>query len=77
MDSSGAASRLPEWEENTERRLGIVEQKIDKLLDPEHGIYPKVNQVQVSLMRWGIVILTTLLINAGLMIAAIAIHGAG
>lgn len=33
------------WEENTERRLGILEQKMDKLLDPEHGIYPKLSHI--------------------------------
>lgn len=50
------------WEENTERRLGIVENKVDKLLDPEIGIYPKLADLGDRLQRWAIALLTTLLI---------------
>lgn len=51
------------WEENTERRLGIVEQKVDKLLDPETGIYPKLEDVGNRLRTWAIAILTALLLT--------------
>lgn len=68
----GSSEKLLSWEENTERRVGIMEQKVDKLLDPETGIYPKLTGVQVSLTRWGIAVLTVLLINAMLMIIALA-----
>lgn len=48
-----------EWEEATERRLGIVEQKVDKLLDPEVGIYPKLERVENRLSRKVIAVLTS------------------
>lgn len=51
------------WEENTERRVGIIEMKMDKLLDPETGIYPKLDDVMVRLRTWAIGILTALLLN--------------
>lgn len=51
------------WEENTERRLGIVEMKIDKLLDPESGIYPKIDVLSGRLRGWAIGILTALVLN--------------
>lgn len=57
-----------EWEEATERRLGVVEQKIDKILDPEAGIYPRLSQLEGRLVRWAIAILTTLL---GVLVAVI------
>lgn len=49
-----------EWEEGVERRIGIAEQKIDKLMDPETGIYPKLSQIEGRLVRWAVGILTTL-----------------
>jgi hypothetical protein len=59
-----------EWEANTERRLGILEHKMDKLLDPEAGIYPLLNvaaataanvaqRAETRLTRWAIAILTS------------------
>lgn len=51
------------WEENTERRLNIAEQKLDKLLDPETGIYAKLTRIEGQLARWAIAILSTLLVN--------------
>lgn len=39
------------WEENTERRVGIVEAKMDKLLDPENGIYPKLGSIEDRLAQ--------------------------
>jgi hypothetical protein len=39
------------WEENTERRVGIVEAKMDKILDPEIGIYPKLGSIEDRLAR--------------------------
>lgn len=50
---------VADWEENTERRVGILENKVDKLLDPEHGIYPKISRAETRLTRWAIAILTT------------------
>jgi hypothetical protein len=57
-------SPLPAWEENTERRLGIVEHKVDKLLDPETGIYPKMDAVQARLQQWAIALLTAIVVGA-------------
>lgn len=51
-------SLLPEWEEQTERRLGLVEHKVDKLLDPETGIYPKLTAIEGRLKSWAIAILS-------------------
>lgn len=63
-----------EWEEATERRLGIVEQKVDKLLDPETGIYPKLTQIEAHLAKWALGILTTLVGVAALEIAQLLTH---
>ena len=49
------------WIENTERRIGILEQKIDKLLDPELGIYAKLASLNARLSGWAIAILTTII----------------
>lgn len=61
------------WEENTERRLGIVEQKVDKILDPQSGVYPKMEEVANKLRAWAIVILTTLVLNLIGVIVALAL----
>ena len=56
-------NQLPLWEEQTERRLGIVEHKVDKLLDPETGIYPKLNSIEGRLSRWAIAILSSVMVG--------------
>lgn len=60
------------WEENTERRLGIVEQKVDKILDPETGIYPKLDIMGGKLRGWAIGILTALCLNLALALVLVA-----
>lgn len=56
-------SRIPEWDENTERRVGILESKMDKLLDPETGIYSKLSGIESRLQRWAIAILGAILVS--------------
>lgn len=64
-------ARLPEWEESTERRIGILEHKIDKLLDPETGIYSHMTRISSQLSRWAIAILTGLLVNLAFLVLAV------
>lgn len=56
-------NQLPEWEANTERRLGIVEQKIDKMLDPIDGIWPSILSAEHRLQRWAVGIMVALMFN--------------
>lgn len=63
------------WEENTERRVGILEQKVDKILDPETGIYPSLTKLNGQLMRWAIGILTALVMNLALVLVLIGRSG--
>lgn len=51
------------WEENTERRVGILEQKMDKVLDPRDGIYPTVTRIETRMMRWAVAILSGIVAN--------------
>ena len=69
-----ALTPVPEWEEATERRLGIVEQKVDKILDPELGIYPKLTQIEGRLTRWAIGILTSCVAVLVLEFVQLALH---
>jgi hypothetical protein len=62
MDS-GSDRRRYSWEENTERRIGIAEQKLDKLLDPERGIYARLARIEGNLMRWAIAILASIIVS--------------
>lgn len=60
-------SAMPiEWEEQTERRLGIVENKVDKIMDPETGIYPKLSGIESRLKTYVITILVTVLGSSAL-----------
>lgn len=56
------------WEENTERRMGIVEMKVDKLMDPEVGIYPKIEGLGRRLLVWAVGILTALVTNLAMLV---------
>lgn len=56
------------WEENTERRVGILEQKVDKILDPENGIYPKLGGIEDKLTRYAVAILIGLVGNLTILI---------
>lgn len=56
-------SLIPDWESNTERRLGIVEAKVDKILDPEAGIYPLMRNVESRLKTYAISILTMIIVG--------------
>jgi len=51
------------WDRNTERRLKDLERKVDKMLDPETGIYPKLDDLAGSLRGWAIGLLTALVLN--------------
>lgn len=66
--------RLPEWEEQAERRIGTLEGKMDKLLDPEKGIYPKMDKIKGDLARWAIAILTGLIGNMTMLIIILKSH---
>lgn len=65
---------MEKWEENTERRLGIVEQKVDKVLDPETGVYPKLTNLDVRIKNYVITILLTIL-GSNTVVAYLATRG--
>lgn len=53
----------PEWYENTERRIGILEKKVDDMLNPKDGIYPAMSRVESKLKSWAIAILSSIIIS--------------
>lgn len=54
---------IQDWEENTERRLGILESKVDKILDPQAGVYPLMRTIESRLKSWAISILTMIVVG--------------
>jgi hypothetical protein len=64
-----------EWEDNTERRLGIAEHKIDKLLDPVEGIYALLASIERRLAAWAIAILTAIIVSLIAMLIVFAATG--
>jgi hypothetical protein len=73
----GREGRVTGWEENTERRLGIVEQKVDKLLDPEIGIYPKLGGIEDKLTRYFVGLLVVLVGDLVLLAVNLAVNSSG
>jgi len=61
----GTASVMRDWESNVERRLGIIEQHQDRMLDPETGIYAKLAAMESRLVKWALAIVLTGLVNVG------------
>ena len=54
---------MPEWEEQAERRIGVLEAKMDKVLDPERGIYPLMRNIESRLKGYAISILVAILVG--------------
>lgn len=54
---------IPDWEDNTERRIGILEKKMDDILNPQAGIYPLVRSIESRLKGYAISILTAVIVG--------------
>lgn len=51
------------WFDEVERRLKRVEESNRRLMDPENGVFPRIEAVRNTLRSWAIMILTALVIN--------------
>lgn len=58
-----AQREYTDWERHLERRVERLELKMEKLLDPETGVYPKIEGLYLRLTRWGIALLAAMLVN--------------
>jgi hypothetical protein len=62
---------------DVERRLTLVERDVDRLLDPETGIYAKLDSMSDRLRGWAIAILTGLIGALLLEVVQLATRGHG
>ena len=51
------------WERSTDKRLDNLERKVDKMLDPETGIYARLDDLGANLRGWLIGALSALILN--------------
>lgn len=66
--------RHPPERRKSDRRLQVVERKVERLLDPETGIYAKLDDVEQRLRGWAIAILTSVIVAILLLVVSLAAH---